>query len=156
MVLSKLHRIQLCREVGSMGKGSDRSSSDCLQKLRNIFNYLLMKGGSLRVLNRLSLMWDGRTPRGSTVTIFYGKGVAEKNQKIKTGHSVRFQRQAAERFWPRFLWNSPHQGPRWRFSKILQRFITEASNSIGGCTASKKSSKGESGAYIWPQSSWFY
>ena len=39
--------------------------------------------------------------------------------------------------------------------KILQdfeRFITEASNSIGGCTASKKSSKGESGAYIWPQS----
>ena len=42
--------------------------------------------------------WDGRTPRGSTVTIFYSKGVAEKNQKIKTGHSVRFKRQAAERF----------------------------------------------------------
>ena len=43
-------------------------------------------------------MWDGRTPQGLTVTIFYGKGVAEKNQKIKTDHSVRFQRQAAERF----------------------------------------------------------
>ena len=49
-------------------------------------------------MNRLSLMLDGRTPRGSTVTIFYSKVVAEKNQKIKTGHSVRFQRQAAERF----------------------------------------------------------
>ena len=49
-------------------------------------------------MNRLSPMSDGRTPRGSTVTIFYSKVVAEKNQKIKTGHSVRFQRQAAERF----------------------------------------------------------
>ena len=59
---------------------------------------IFLKGGSLRVLNRLLLTWDGRTPRGSTVTIFYCKAVAEKNQKIKTGHSVRFQRQAAERF----------------------------------------------------------
>ena len=43
-------------------------------------------------------MRDGRTARGSTVTIFYSKGVAEKNQQIKTSHSVRFQRQASERF----------------------------------------------------------
>ena len=62
------------------------------------YSIIFLKGGSLRVLNRLSLMRDGRTARGSTVTIFYSKGVAEKNQKIKTGHSVRLQRQAAECF----------------------------------------------------------